>query len=61
MEAQQVEHARITESCLTTLGPVLDDAAELQQALIQLHIVTQQFCVHYGQDIVHSDVHLHII
>jgi len=44
---------------LATLGPVLDNAAELQQALVQLHIVCQQLGVHNGQDVIHSDVHLH--
>ena len=37
---------------------MLDDIAELQEALVDAHVVGQELGVDNGQDVVHRDVHL---
>ncbi len=48
-------------ACLAAFGPVLDNAAQLQEAFIQLHIVGQQLGIDNSQNVVHCDVHLNAI
>ena len=55
-QKKQAEEAAKTD--LATLGPVLDDVGELQEALIDCTVVAQQLGVDQRKNVVHCHVHL---